>query len=592
MGHTSELNHFLDGHKNQLLAANVPEYFWPTLYRKLTNVTFDVGHSFQILECNEFDDHEPPRVLQSIKNMNMSDSENIYLIDHAWTFRLDRVKYQLKENNILLDRLCNMLGFKSDTANRMEKVLNDMWKIVNWYSLDSAEEIEDRLPYWYIMDEVGSAVWHSDIPNCRIVPFVYAKDQIAYSVMFLTQDIEEGEFIFRDFAEGIAPVIRRAAYLIPWQPISMEHISIVPSLPNVNYFLSGHIRESLPNLIKLSNKIKTPDILKVYSQYDLVKKYLTSNRFEIVETEDEADILWYTEHFKDFEELSNTPLKFVNQFPYEYVITVKDLFCIICRRHSEAEKWIPTSYNLLTELHNFISYFQSREIQGLDNIWIVKPYNLARGLDIHITNNLKYLIRLSVTGPKIVQKYITNPVLFYRPECNGKVKFDVRYVLLLKSIKPLEAYIYKHFFLRFANKPFELNEFDSYEKHFTVMNYNENLNLKHIRCDEFLVEFALQYPNHNWTIVEKSIVKMLRDILDSATSTEPPCGIAKSPQSRALYAADIMLEWNKKNEMEPKVLEINFMPDCKRACDYYPDFYDEIFQLLFLGECLENFLLL
>jgi tubulin--tyrosine ligase-like protein 12 len=66
------------------------------------------------------------------------------------------------------------------------------------------------------------------------------------------------------------------------------------------------------------------------------------------------------------------------------------------------------------------------------------------------------------------------------------VKFDVRYVILLTSVKPLVVHIYRNFFLRFSNIPFSMSEFDTYEKHFTVMNYGENLVLKHIKCADFL----------------------------------------------------------------------------------------------------------
>jgi tubulin--tyrosine ligase-like protein 12 len=33
----------------------------------------------------------------------------------------------------------------------------------------------------------------------------------------------------------------------------------------------------------------------------------------------------------------------------------------------------------------------------------------------------------------------------------GKVKFDIRYVVLLRSTQPLKLYAYKVFWLRFAN---------------------------------------------------------------------------------------------------------------------------------------------
>lgn len=257
-----------------------------------------------------------------------------------------------------------------------------------------------------------------------------------------------------------------------------------------------------------------------------------------------------------------------------------------CRRYknnTETAAWFPLTYNLVNEIGNFVSYFQKCEKEGKENYWIVKPYNLARGMDIHITNNLNYIMRLPATGPKIAQKYITNPVLFFRPDCEGNVKFDLRYVILLNSVKPLEVYVYKNFFLRFANKPFELSDFDDYEKHFTVMNYTENAVLKHLKCEDFKIEWQQQYASHNWNAVEEKILKMIKEIMECATAVPAPCGIAESPQSRALYAADLMLDWIE-GDMQPKILEINFMPDCERACNYYPNFYNDIFKLLFLKE--------
>lgn len=470
-----------------------------------------------------------------------------------------------------------------------------MWKYTNSYSIGNAENIEERLPVWYIMDEVGSAIQHSNNPNFRMVPFIYVNDQMTYSLIFPVKDLLFGEIVCRDFVENVKDPKERPAYELPWKEASFLDIDFNHSTQGADYFLSGHIKESLPLLENLKDAQPKKNRYKVYTEYEIIKEHLTDNRFEITEDEEAADILWYTKHFKEFEELSKTPEKYINQFPFEYILTIKDLLCITCRRKQTKPHdavtlqtyplWLPTTYNLKTELIEFVSYYQNRNKKGFDNHWIIKPFNLARGLDTHITNNLSYIMRLPSTGPKIAQKYIEKPVLFHRNEIGGKVKFDVRYVLLLKSTKPLEAYIYRNFFLRFANKPFELNNFEEYEKHFTVMNYTENATLKHMLCSEFKSHWSEQFPAITWESIEESVFQMFKEMFECAVIEAPPCGIAESPQSRALYAADIMLEWRNDGGVRPKLLEVNWTPDCKRACLYYKDFYNDIFKLLFLDEC-------
>lgn len=384
---------------------------------------------------------------------------------------------------------------------------------------------------------------------------------------------------------------------MPWRYNRFTDIDFTQHEPSAEYFLSGHIEESLPNENAAEPLVDRSRPLKVYTTYSMVQQHLTDPSFELVDCEQDADVLWLTTHFKKYKEFSElAPNKFINQFPFENVITIKDLLSIVCRRMADkycdketlstAPKWLPTTFNLKTELLQFISYYQSREAKEMDNHWIIKPWNLARGLDQHISNDLAKIVRLQPTGPKIAQKYIDRPVLFDRTDVGGKVKFDVRYVFLLKSVEPLEAYAYTNFFLRFANKPFALNDFDEYQKHFTVMNYGEHLQLRHIPCAEFLGMWKEQYPKYDWTHIETDIYEMLKEVLIGATQIETPCGIGKSSQSRALYAADIMLEWesceNGDDRIQPKLLEVNWIPDCKRACDYYPEFFNDIFKLLFL----------
>ena len=42
--------------------------------------------------------------------------------------------------------------------------------------------------------------------------------------------------------------------------------------------------------------------------------------------------------------------------------------------------------------------------RGLDNHWIVKPWNLARALDTDVTPELAHVLKLQFSGPKIAQK--------------------------------------------------------------------------------------------------------------------------------------------------------------------------------------------
>jgi tubulin--tyrosine ligase-like protein 12 len=50
--------------------------------------------------------------------------------------------------------------------------------------------------------------------------------------------------------------------------------------------------------------------------------------------------------------------------------------------------------------------------------------------------------------------------------------------------------------------------------------------------------------------------------------------------SRAIYGLDAMIDEN----YEPYVIEINFQPDCTRACNFIPEFYNDIFNLLFFDK--------
>lgn len=602
----SSYNTFIAAHRPQLILSGVPEHFWPALCKKIRDQIFDSGLTFQLVQIDydggEKMAYDPLWTVIAIRDIERTDSSHIYLIDHAWTFKANTVRSNLRNVPGLLERMCNLMQVDAETTeDKIEKVSRLVWKYAHTYAIGGNDfSVEERVPVWYVLDELGSGITHSNSPNFRAVPFIHIPDQMTYTLLFPIENVEEGSPITRNFVEGdYSDPLQKEAMLIPWKHYSHFYEKYSQVEPDPNYFIEGHIVESLPNLEALKNTPNKSGKLKVFSEYTYINQYLTSSDFEIVANENDADILWYLNHFKTFKELSeSSPGKFVNQFPFEYVITIKDLLAIVARRCAQKygqtfndeldtyPLWLPTTYNMKTELPKLVANYMQRKKNGLDSHWICKPYNLARGLDTYISDTLDFLCRLPLTGPKIAQKYIENPVLFDRPEV-GLVKFDIRYVIILKSVNPTEVYIYNNFFLRFSNKAFAMDNFEDYEQHFTVMNYTEGAPLYRVLCREFIEAWEKQYTSYDWKEAEKTIFEMFAELFTAATMKEAPCGIAKSPQSRALYAADIMLAWRKEGErnvIQPKLLEVNWMPDCRRACEYYPDFYNDIFSVMFLNK--------
>ena len=115
----------------------------------------------------------------------------------------------------------------------------------------------------------------------------------------------------------------------------------------------------------------------------------------------------------------------------------------------------------------FIGDFQEREEKGLDNMWIIKPPDLARSVDIWVVNNVEQVCRLMETGTKIAQKYITNPLLI-----KGH-KYQLRMHVMLQSLVPLRLYLHHEHIMQNAANKYTTDEatLNDYATHMTVMGY-------------------------------------------------------------------------------------------------------------------------
>ncbi|KAG7988599.1 hypothetical protein I3843_03G195500 [Carya illinoinensis] len=469
-----------------------------------------------------------------------------------------------------------------------DRIINAMWLYLMTYRLADEEKI-DETSVWYVMDELGSALRHSDEPNFMVAPFLFMPEgnlasAVSFSILWPTQNVQKGDECTRDFLFGIGEDKQRSARLSAWFHTPQNYFIHEYEKHCQKLRLRSLISPSIQSSSTSSIHRIDESALCVYTDIPQVEELLTRPEFVITSEPKDADIIWTSMQVdEDVKKAAGiTDQQFINQFPFEACLVMKHHLAETIQKAHGSPEWLQPTYNLETHLAQLIGDYYVRSRDGLNNLWILKPWNMARTIDTTVTDNLSAIIRLMETGPKICQKYIEHPALF-----NGK-KFDIRYIVLVRSMNPLELFLSDVFWVRLANNPYSLDKhsFFEYETHFTVMNYRGRFSHKNTR--EFVTEFEQEHKV-KWLEIHLRIRKMIRSVFEAAAAVHPEM---HSPRSRAIYGVDVMLD----SSFQPKLLEVTYCPDCTRACKYDTesmvgggvikgqDFFNDVFGCLFLNE--------
>ncbi|XP_044729067.1 tubulin glycylase 3A-like [Chrysoperla carnea] len=221
---------------------------------------------------------------------------------------------------------------------------------------------------------------------------------------------------------------------------------------------------------------------------------------------------------------------------------------------------ISSLLNIIRDLLNIVEkYWPQYHLDGMLNMWLVKPAYGSRGNNIHVLSSYKDIHRL-VTKPDqrtrwVIQKYVEQPLLIYN------TKFDIRIWFIIKS-KPFEIWVYKEYYLRFSSRPFNLSNYHesihltnySVQKKYKNCYFHTDLPENNMWTSDKFQEY-LQDNGYSSICCENILTKMSKCIIGCILSIES--NIKRRENSFHLYGADFILD----KLCSPWLIEINSYPD-------------------------------
>jgi len=198
------------------------------------------------------------------------------------------------------------------------------------------------------MDELGSSIRHSSTnANVCCTSFFFGPSQTMFSIFYPIVRIDQPySEIFRNFTYDNNDSLDRNIKLLPWRHLNerktfLRNLTIEnnPELFNKKIENNLEIYEKCHKndfydkkpIRTESIKIDKDRIWKVYTDHELIKEYLTDKHYQLIDNPDQADILFVMKQLQDFrQEILGD--KLINQFPFENIITNKELLALVARR--------------------------------------------------------------------------------------------------------------------------------------------------------------------------------------------------------------------------------------------------------------------
>lgn len=162
----AEYEQFLRTHEFQLVLSSIPKHLHRRLYEKMKDEIFDSGSYFQLCPVDDDSEELDEDAFNAERRyyvatlpdvvLDPSDDENaIFLIDHAWTYRIKDARSNLLNIPSLYERMASLMNVDTESKeDGVEVILQRMWKYNQTYTMTSSQidpqrDCEEAYePYW------------------------------------------------------------------------------------------------------------------------------------------------------------------------------------------------------------------------------------------------------------------------------------------------------------------------------------------------------------------------------------------------------------------------------------------------------------
>ncbi|KAJ2517138.1 hypothetical protein H4217_004139, partial [Coemansia sp. RSA 1939] len=253
-------------------------------------------------------------------------------------------------------------------------IYSELWRYFQGY--DYAARGLDRnslVKYtnWYIQDEVGLAIGHSDSPNVRSLPFIYLDNQgntMPFNIVWPIESITQGQPLTRDYCpRWLTSPEQRKGYLQavfkgPKQPVLDAYKALVEEWSKVAGSAGKACLTATPVLSALAKNVY------VFGASDKTKKDIEEAGLCFTGSADSADVV-----FDNGDEIAG---KTTSKHPLNSVfssdeITVKAFQAIV-----GAKQWLCPGFDMKSQICEFIG----AALMDSNSWWLLRSGQAERGI--------------------------------------------------------------------------------------------------------------------------------------------------------------------------------------------------------------------